>query len=824
MVTIVLVGLVYVICEVYLDDSIVHGKTSKELVARLRTVFERFRKYNVTLHPDKCHIGLRRINYVGHVIDKDGITMADERIENLLQFDEPTTHRFLKQFLGIANYFRDHIPNYAKITRPLHQILGGYTKQQKNTPIRWTDQTRQSFIETKQAINNCKKLYFLKDEGLVTVRTDASDYAIGAYLCQMQEGKERPIQFVSKSLIKEQVRWSTPEKECYAIYFCLMELEMYLRGRRFLLQTDHANLTYINLSGSAKVIRWKLAIQEFDFDIQHIKGTDNVVADALSRLRPKETIHKEVIYAASPYAEAISDKLLHHLKKVHSTLNGHWGVEKTLILLKQRLAYQAHMKQSAKSKKARKGKQKATPKRGQAAVVEAIEATDNQLRTTIKKFIHQCTSCQRMSHLKLQIHARPYTTATYRPMHTLNIDSMGPFPVQSHGYCHIIVIIDCFTRFVEMYPTTGATAKDAALPLLNHFGRYGCPSVIRSDNGSEFVNTMIEQFLKLVGTEHELSLAYSSEENAIVERANKEVLRHIKAMIFTDNRKDEWANYLPLVQRIMNSTTHSSLGISPAEALFGNNIKLEEGIFLPMEAIKNELPPEKMDEWVGKMLIHQAEMLNIARKTQLTKDITHLERAKGIRPTLFAENSYVLVKTSSKYTGKPPDKFTSHWKGPMRVVNNKVPNKYTVQNLITLKMEDYHVTSLKQFIYDPLVTDPTEVANRDENVTTVERIVSHRGDIKDKSRVTFRVRWLGQDESEDTYESFENLKRNEHLHRYLMANGGKSIIPRAFREVVPRRLKAQKARVVKPARPQAKNALPQRALSGRLRQRNRRYG
>ena len=200
----------------------------------------------------------------------------------------------------------------------------------------------------------------------------------------------------------------------------------------------------------------------------------------------------------------------------------------------------------------------------------------------------------------------------------------------------------------------------------------------------------------------------------------------------------------------MNSATHSSIGISPAAALFGNNVKLEEGIFLPMEARANELPPEKMDEWVGKMLIHQAEMINIAQQTQHAKDARHLTKEQSIRPTLFEENSYVLVNTCSKYTGKPPDKFTSHWKGPMRVVNNKVPNKYTVQNLITLKMEDYHVTSLKQFRYDPVVTDPTEVANRDENVTTVEKIVSHRGDIKDKSTVTFRVRWLRYGEEEDT--------------------------------------------------------------------------
>ena len=780
MVTIVLVGLVYMICEVYLDDVIVHGRTEKELVDRLRLIFLRFRQFNLTLNPDKCKFGLQSIEYVGHVIDETGISMSTERIHNVLQFDEPKTLRFLKQFLGIANYFRQHIVNYSMVTRPLHQLLLGYTKKKKSVEIKWTDETRQAFKDTKDAINDCKKLYFLQKEGLITVRTDASDYAIGAYLCQLQDGIERPIEFVSKSLIKEQIRWSTPEKEGYAIYFCLMELECHLRGRKFLLQTDHANLTHINLSGSPKVIRWKLALQEFDFEIQHIKGVHNTVADALSRLRPVESIQKEVLYGIREYTKDIPRGIYKNIKMCHSPLNGHWGVEKTLNMLRIRL------RGSAGDRKSPEGI--IIP----PDVTEAGEETEGEknLRKWVRQYIRQCPCCQKMSHLKLQIQTHPFTVATYAPMYALNVDTMGPFIESNQGFTYIIVIIDCFTRFVELYPSTGATGVEAAQALLQHFGRYGSPSLLKSDNGPQFINELIEEFLKAVGTDHELSLAYSSEENGIVERANKEVLRHLKMMIFTDNSKEKWSAYLPLVQRIINSTTHSSTGISPAEALFGNNIKLEQGIFLPPENFDIERPKEiRMSEWVAEMLINQASIIDVAQKNQFEKDWIHHYGTAHEEPPKFEKNSYVLVNNVSKFTGKPPSKLHFHWKGPMRVVNNDVPNKYTLQDLITLKLSDYHVTSLKKFIYDPAMHDPTEVANRDENTFTVEEILSHSGKLNDKETLLFRVKWLGLGAEQNSDETYETLKRNEYLHAYLTKINAKHLIPRAFRTITVKPIK-----------------------------------
>jgi transposase InsO family protein len=118
-----------------------------------------------------------------------------------------------------------------------------------------------------------------------------------------------------------------------------------------------------------------------------------------------------------------------------------------------------------------------------------------------------------MSLLKIPIAAHAFTTSTYTPMECLNIDFIGPFP--DGGF--ILVIVDTFTRWVELFPTIDATAASAAQALLHHFGRFGAPSQLRSDNGPHFIADLIREFLSLIGTQHCLTLVYSKQENSIIE-------------------------------------------------------------------------------------------------------------------------------------------------------------------------------------------------------------------------------------------------------------------------------------------------------------------
>ena len=187
------------------------------------------------------------------------------------------------------------------------------------------------------------------------------------------------------------------------------------------------------------------------------------------------------------------------------------------------------------------------------------------MRTDIMLFIKkQCPCCQKMSRIKIPIHTAPFTTASYGLMKKLSMDCIGPLKETKDGYTHILAIIDNFSRdYVGLYPIQGASALAVARALLTHIGTFGCPEIIQMDNGTEFINETISEVIKLLGTSQAAILAHSKEENAIVERCNKETMRHINAMIFEVNKRSSWKIHIPLAQRIINSEVHSRLGVSP---------------------------------------------------------------------------------------------------------------------------------------------------------------------------------------------------------------------------------------------------------------------
>lgn len=404
-------------------------------------------------------------------------------------------------------------------------------------------------------------------------------------------------------------------------------------------------------------------------------------------------------------------------------------------------------------------------------------------REHVSRFVRQCPLCQKLSQIKLTVHAHPFTTASYEPMDRLNVDTVGPLPADSEGYCYILVIICCFTRFVELYPIKSTNAEEAAIALLQHFGRYGVPSTLVSDNGSQFVNERIAAINKLVDTEHKFTIAYSKEENGMVERANKEVMRHLRGMLFDKRVYDNWAHVdLPMVMRILNAEEKTVTGVSPAQLLFGNAIQLDRGIFLPRAQPPAELRDRpaspQMSAYMARLLNRQAELIRVAQEHQQAHDDHHMSTVTGMRSE-FPVNSYVLVS----YPTRPDNKFQTVWRGPCRVVAHTA-SRYTIQDLVNHKNTDVHITRLRPFLFEPTQTDPERVAQCDQQEFLIEEILAHRwGDPHKRktSTLEFLVSWDGYDESENSWEPWANLRATQQCHEYLRANGLARLISSKYR-------------------------------------------
>ena len=182
-----------------------------------------------------------------------------------------------------------------------------------------------------------------------------------------------------------------------------------------------------------------------------------------------------------------------------------------------------------------------------------------------------------------------FTCASYNPFEVLHLDHIGPLTKDAHGNEYILVVIDAFSRWIELFPTMSTTAAETASAILNHIGRFGTPEAIHTEQGSAFHNDLITELTQLCGIEHSFATAYSSEENGIVERANQEVLRHLRALLFEQ---------LPLVQRIMNTVEKISTGVTPAELILSHSIRLSSHIMTPLSSVDSSDTSlsDRMDE------------------------------------------------------------------------------------------------------------------------------------------------------------------------------------------------------------------------------------
>jgi hypothetical protein len=280
---------------------------------------------------------------------------------------------------------------------------------------------------------------------------------------------------------------------------------------------------------------------------------------------------------------------------------------------------------------------------------------------------------------------------------------------------------------------------------------------------------------------------YSKQENGIVERANKEVLRHLRAFIADSKILESWSSYLPLIQRIMNSTTHSVLGVTPASIVFGDSTRLDRRVLwdLPNENYDENtgepLPPSTnmspiLRSWIDKMLAAQHRIILIARENQNTAQLKHIQdNTPEVTPIIFQPNEYVMCEYPTSSFGKqPPNKLLLPTRGPFRVINYDVKSrKYTLQHLNTNRTFTTDPSKVHKFNFDPHRTDPADIALRDKQEFYVQAIHGTRGLPQRRKTLQFLVQWEGYEER--TWEPWSHLRNNIVLHRYLINHPNKEL-------------------------------------------------
>ena len=277
----ILRGLLWKRCLVYIDDIIVYGKSFEETLQNLQTVFQRIRDAGLKLKPKKCELFTKEILYLGFRVNGDGVKPDPGKIEAVTQWPLPCNATDVRSFLGFANYHRRFIKNFAQIAKPLQLLT------HKGQRFSWGSSQRLAFSKLKFLLTTCPMLNHPLPDTPFILDTDASAFALGGVLSQKVNGVEKVIAYASNSLSKSEMNYCTTHRELLAVIRMTAKFRHYLWGRKFHLRTDHASLRWLlnYRDADGMLARWLAKLQAFDFTIEHRPGVQHGNADGLSRCK-----------------------------------------------------------------------------------------------------------------------------------------------------------------------------------------------------------------------------------------------------------------------------------------------------------------------------------------------------------------------------------------------------------------------------------------------------------------------------------------------------------------------------------------------------------
>ena len=277
----VLQGLLYDSVLAYLDDVIVYSKTIEDHLIHVEQVFLRFRKAGLKLKLSKCEFFMKQLQFLGHVISERGIQPDFDKVKVICEMPPLCCVRDVRAFIGMCGYYRRYIPNFAHIAAPLIALT------RKNAHFDWTGECEKAFAMLKSKLTEAPILIHPVHDRPYRLYTDASDYAVGAILAQLDEnGEERVVHYLSQQLNHTQRKWAVIEKEAWALVVALKKFRQYLLGAQFVVYTDHKPLRSLFTSEmkNARIQRWGILISEFNCEIKYKEGK-SMKADFVSRIR-----------------------------------------------------------------------------------------------------------------------------------------------------------------------------------------------------------------------------------------------------------------------------------------------------------------------------------------------------------------------------------------------------------------------------------------------------------------------------------------------------------------------------------------------------------
>jgi len=711
--------------------------------------------------------------------------MDKSKVEAILDWPVPKDVKEVQSFIGLCNYYRIFIKDFAKIANPIHKLT------RKNTPFIWGPEQQRAFDMLKELFTSAPILKHADSNKQFIVETDASNFAIGAVLSQEFDGQLHPVAFMSKSLTNCQRNYPIYDKELLAIKAALEEWRHYLEGARhqFLIYTDHKNLTFPRKPEmlSQRQIRWNMFLSRFDFKLIYRAGKKSGKPDILSR----RCDHIDSINTDSSNASCFSikldsidkplvDAILDNLKSddfYNSILqyinNGKSGnapikhfdkvkLDDEGFLLFNNLIY---VPKSLRTRVLELHHDSVAA--GHFGINKTVELISRnfwwpKFHMDVKSFVKSCETCCRS---KIPRH-KPYgllspLSTPNRPWSDISIDFIVELP-KSRDMTTLMVVVDRFTKFAHAIPLrclpTASIAADAF--IANVFRLHGLPDSIISDRGSQFTSDFWSRLCDLLNINHSLSTANHPQTDGQTERVNGILEQYFRC--FINRRQNNWVDLIPFAEFAYNNTLQQSINQSPFFANYGFHPKFS------LEVPSSDRPSRAEQRVIDMNENFELLKENLEKAKETYKKYADLRR---MNPPEFEIGKKVwLLKDSTGNNIKK--KLAPQMLGPFEIIEKISPLAFKLKLPKKMRCHPVFHVSLLEPYYENEFKDRSERRKRNIHLNTdlIERIPEKIVKMKSVNGETFYLMswkgfddetWIAEDQISDKQliQEFERLTK-----------------------------------------------------------------
>lgn len=698
----------------YVDDVVLFSKDQESHLAAIEQFLLVCKNNNIVLNLEKSFFFVTRIMFLGYVLDTKGVHLSQDKLALIDAIPPPRNLKQLRGVLGTTNYYSRFCPNYAMVIHPLLKLL------KKGVKFLWTSEHQSALDELKAVFYKEYVIEHPDFERRFFLQTDSSDYGLGAVLYQKDEdSRERIVALISRTLRGPELRYSTTEREALAIVWAVQKLRVYLVGREFSVITDHKALVFLSrcYSQNSRLMRWILSLQEYSFVVEYCEGKRNVLPDLLSRNPtscsssnvqdptryhiclinldisdcPELTWEKvRLLQRRDPEIQIIYRFKRNRLPPQHPRYAAlqrrqhRWDVHQGMVLVfdgRQRTrkvlipeSLQEPVILFLHTKYGHFGPKKVT------ALIREFGYFP-KLPKIARKTIAKCLICQKTKFPNRHFPGQPQHIIPQAPNELCALDLYGPLPLAQHGYKHILVIIDVFSKFVQLYPVKKPSASVCLKNLLTKFfavaGNY---QRVLSDHGSQFTSQRWVNALRQQGVTPTYSSVRYPQGNPS-ERVMREIARLCRTYCHATH--NQWAELIPSINIWLNHLPHDATGISGFEAHF--KIKPEypfSGILRELASYQDLPVPTNAD-------IHRRLVFTTTR-----------QRGRRASTYTFRPGDRVLLRVPhvSSPREKLYAKFFLLFQGPYVVSGIPHPNVAALENRQGQHIGNYNFYNLRPYV------------------------------------------------------------------------------------------------------------------------------